>query len=178
MCGLALWQFVSKWWKKVHLGINHHSIEPLNGRVNLNLHSQRQEKMNNLMSYLHWACMHTCKILLTKENIWNLPSPIVSNLLICGSVLSRTQKRLYLFGVCVTSFPLFLMHNREWDRGKDSWGEGYAYSGLDDRGVVRDHEDGYYGDGKRRKFNNGVRGVSEPECGTHICSELRRFTQL
>ena len=69
-----------------------------------------------------------------------------------------------------------MAHNREWDRGKDSWGEGYAYSGPDDRGVVRDHDD--YGDGKRRKFNNGVRGVDRPEYVTHICSGLRRFTQL
>lgn len=40
-----------------------------------------------------------------------------------------------------------MSYNREWDFGKD-W----------DRGHAREREDDeYYGDGKRRKYNNGVR---------------------
>ena len=50
-----------------------------------------------------------------------------------------------------------MTHHREWDRGKDSWGDAYAWSGQDDRPIGRDHDD--YGEGKRRKFNNGVRVV-------------------
>ncbi|KAF4576867.1 hypothetical protein EYR36_004847 [Pleurotus pulmonarius] len=42
---------------------------------------------------------------------------------------------------------------REWDRGKDAWNDGSAWG--DSRGNVRGREDDYYGDGKRRKFNNG-----------------------
>ena len=66
-----------------------------------------------------------------------------------------------LFVSCLVPLFYFTFHhpsmayNREWDRGKDSWNDGYAWSGQDDR-VVRDHDDGYSGDGKRRKFNNGV----------------------
>ncbi|KDQ33615.1 hypothetical protein PLEOSDRAFT_1091567 [Pleurotus ostreatus PC15] len=42
---------------------------------------------------------------------------------------------------------------REWDRGKDAWNDGSAWN--DSRGNVRGREEDYYGDGKRRKFNNG-----------------------
>lgn len=53
-----------------------------------------------------------------------------------------------------------MAYHREWDRGKDSWSEGYAWSAQDDKTVGREYDDGYYGDGKRRKFNNGVCAVS------------------
>jgi len=51
-------------------------------------------------------------------------------------------------------------HNRdrEWDRGKDSWQQD-DYSAWDDgpRGNSRGRDDDYYTEGKRRKYNNGVR---------------------
>ncbi|KAJ2930065.1 hypothetical protein H1R20_g7033, partial [Candolleomyces eurysporus] len=47
-------------------------------------------------------------------------------------------------------------NNREWDRGKDSWNDGYSgWSGNDHRNQVRQREDDYMGDPKRRKFNDG-----------------------
>jgi hypothetical protein len=51
-------------------------------------------------------------------------------------------------------------HNRdrEWDRGKDSWQQD-DYSSWNDgpRGATRGRDDDYYTEGKRRKYNNGVR---------------------
>lgn len=41
-----------------------------------------------------------------------------------------------------------MAYNREWDRGKDNWDNPRHHN--------RDGDDDYYGDGKRRKFNNGV----------------------
>ncbi|KAL1689723.1 hypothetical protein GGG16DRAFT_103534 [Schizophyllum commune] len=42
-----------------------------------------------------------------------------------------------------------MAYNREWDRGKDSWGSA-------SRPGVRPREEDYYGDPKRRKFNGGA----------------------
>lgn len=47
-----------------------------------------------------------------------------------------------------------MAYNRDWDKGKDSWGDSGAWT--TDRGGRGWDDD--YGDGKRRKFNNGVRG--------------------
>jgi RNA-binding protein 5/10 len=52
-----------------------------------------------------------------------------------------------------------MAYNREWDRGKDSWAHSNQWSTQDSRATVRGREEDYTGDGKRRKFNNGVRGV-------------------
>lgn len=49
-----------------------------------------------------------------------------------------------------------MAYNRDWDKGKDSWGDSGAWT--TDRGGRGWDDD--YGDGKRRKFNNGVRGPS------------------
>ena len=46
--------------------------------------------------------------------------------------------------------------NREWDQGKDNWNEA-AWNAPDAKTHVRQREEDYHGDGKRRKFNNGVR---------------------
>lgn len=48
-----------------------------------------------------------------------------------------------------------MAYNRDWDKGKDYWSD-QAYWPADNRGNVRGREDDYYGDGKRRKYNNGV----------------------
>ncbi|PFH47056.1 hypothetical protein AMATHDRAFT_68521 [Amanita thiersii Skay4041] len=48
-----------------------------------------------------------------------------------------------------------MAYNREWDRGKESWGEPAAWGATDTRTNVRSREDDYYGEGKRRRFNNG-----------------------
>ncbi|OJA14940.1 hypothetical protein AZE42_09376 [Rhizopogon vesiculosus] len=45
-----------------------------------------------------------------------------------------------------------MAHNRDWDKGKDNWGDSGAW--FADRGG-RGRDDDSYGDGKRRKFNNG-----------------------
>ncbi|TCD59819.1 hypothetical protein EIP91_011398 [Steccherinum ochraceum] len=71
-----------------------------------------------------------------------------------------------------------MAYNREWDRGKDTyadpqaqaWGSN-AYNnyngggwdeGYNQRGNVRGREDEQYGDGKRRKFNNGGYDAPQP----------------
>jgi hypothetical protein len=43
-----------------------------------------------------------------------------------------------------------MAYNRDWDKGKDNWGDSEAWTDRGGRG--RDDD---YGDGKRRKFNNG-----------------------
>ena len=48
-----------------------------------------------------------------------------------------------------------MAYNRDWDKGKDYWPD-QGYWPADGRGNVRGREDDYYGDGKRRKHNNGV----------------------
>ncbi|KAH8102847.1 hypothetical protein BXZ70DRAFT_926798 [Cristinia sonorae] len=70
--------------------------------------------------------------------------------------------------------PHTMAYNREWDRGKDgyddsgAWNDYNSYngnSGWNDnsytRGNVRGREDEQYGDGKRRKYNNG--GYDAPQ---------------
>ncbi|GLB35284.1 putative glycine rich nucleic binding domain containing protein [Lyophyllum shimeji] len=53
--------------------------------------------------------------------------------------------------------------NREWDQGKDAWAES-SWGGADLRSNVRPREDDYYGEGKRRKFNNGgFQGFDAPQ---------------
>ncbi|KAG6376046.1 hypothetical protein JVT61DRAFT_2014 [Boletus reticuloceps] len=47
-----------------------------------------------------------------------------------------------------------MAYNRDWDKGKDYWPD-QGYWPADNRGNVRGREDDYYGDGKRRKYNNG-----------------------
>ena len=51
-----------------------------------------------------------------------------------------------------------MAYNREWDKGKDTWDDGaaYSWSAQDPRSHIREREEDYYADGKRRKFNNGV----------------------
>ena len=50
---------------------------------------------------------------------------------------------------------LVMAYNREWDQGKDHWNEA-AWNGPDLKHIRQGEED-YHGEGKRRKFNNGVR---------------------
>jgi hypothetical protein len=51
-----------------------------------------------------------------------------------------------------------MAYNREWDRGKDNWNDENWNGGGPS--YARQRDDEYYGDGKRRKFNNGVSGLS------------------
>ena len=55
-----------------------------------------------------------------------------------------------------TRVALIMAYNREWDRGKDNWDDS-TWNDYQGKGNVRGREDDYYGEGKRRKFNNGVR---------------------
>ena len=48
-----------------------------------------------------------------------------------------------------------MAYNREWDRGKDNWGD-QNWNEYAQHGNIRGREDEYYGEGKRRKFNDGV----------------------
>lgn len=52
-----------------------------------------------------------------------------------------------------------MAYNREWDRGKDSWNDSGSWNEYQNRGNVRGRDEEYYGEGKRRKYNNGVRGA-------------------
>lgn len=58
--------------------------------------------------------------------------------------------------VPTTTLLTTMAYNRDWDKGKDYYSD-QAYWPADNRGNVRGREDDYYGDGKRRKYNNGVR---------------------
>lgn len=52
-----------------------------------------------------------------------------------------------------------MAYNREWDKGNESWG-GNEYNHWNNGGgssSIRGREEDYYHEGKRRKFNNGVR---------------------
>ena len=73
-----------------------------------------------------------------------------------------------------------MAYNREWDRGKDSWAHSNQWSTQDSRATVRGREEDYTGDGKRRKFNNGVRGVLPTfYVSLHpITQGLRRYPKL
>ena len=53
--------------------------------------------------------------------------------------------------------------DREWDRGKDFWQQD-DYSSWNDgpRGNTRGRDDDYHTEGKRRKYNNGVRPLTKP----------------
>ncbi|KIO13245.1 hypothetical protein M404DRAFT_565827 [Pisolithus tinctorius Marx 270] len=46
-----------------------------------------------------------------------------------------------------------MAYNRDLDKGKDSWGD-YGSWDTEDR-PARGRDDDYYGEGKRRKYNNG-----------------------
>lgn len=59
-----------------------------------------------------------------------------------------------------------MAYNRDWDKGKDNWGDSGAWA-TDRGGRGRDDD---YGDGKRRKFNNGVRGPSVKLMPFLICA--------
>ena len=48
-----------------------------------------------------------------------------------------------------------MAYNREWDRGKDAW-QDQSWNEYNARGNVRGRDEDYYGEGKRRKYNDGV----------------------
>ena len=53
--------------------------------------------------------------------------------------------------------------DREWDRGKDYWQqEDYPSWNDGPRGNTRGRDDDYHTEGKRRKYNNGVRLFVKP----------------
>jgi hypothetical protein len=62
-----------------------------------------------------------------------------------------------------------MAYNREWDQGKDSWLGAAAWHDGAGRGNVRQRDDDFHGEGKRRKFNNGVR----PTKPSAACSLMR-----
>lgn len=66
----------------------------------------------------------------------------------------------------ITSHPFPMAYNREWDRGKDPWNDN-AWS-ADSRANPRGRDDDYYGEGKRRKFNNGVRIHTLPSYSCYL----------
>lgn len=58
-----------------------------------------------------------------------------------------------------------MAYNRDWDNGKDSWnGTGYDNTSWNNGGgrdnVRSRDDDDYYNEGKRRKYNNGVRAAA------------------
>ena len=52
-----------------------------------------------------------------------------------------------------------MAYNREWDQGKDTWAANGQWDEGGSSGNVRERDDDYYGEGKRRKFNDGVRSA-------------------
>lgn len=55
-----------------------------------------------------------------------------------------------------------MAYNREWDRGNESWNNANYDNNAWNNGAgnIRSREDEYYGEGKRRKYNNGVRQLA------------------
>ncbi|KZT28608.1 hypothetical protein NEOLEDRAFT_1175903 [Neolentinus lepideus HHB14362 ss-1] len=53
-----------------------------------------------------------------------------------------------------------MAYNREWDRGKDQWGDSGAWNDNNGRGNIRGRDEDYHGEGKRRKYNDG--GYANP----------------
>jgi RNA-binding protein 5/10 len=49
-----------------------------------------------------------------------------------------------------------MAYNREWDQGKDHWNEA-TWNASDIKPHVRQREEDYHAEGKRRKYNDGVR---------------------
>lgn len=66
--------------------------------------------------------------------------------------------------ICHASIFALMAHNREWDKGKDTWNEGAAWGAAVSGSHIRAREEDFYGDGKRRKFNNGVCRAHAPHC--------------
>ncbi|THG92972.1 hypothetical protein EW026_g8122, partial [Hermanssonia centrifuga] len=54
-----------------------------------------------------------------------------------------------------------MAYNREWDRGKDASWNDPSWNDQSNRGQVRGREEDYYGEGKRRKYNNGGHDTSQ-----------------
>lgn len=50
-----------------------------------------------------------------------------------------------------------MAYNREWDQGKDAWNSNNQWNENPGAGYAREREEDYHGEGKRRKFNDGVR---------------------
>lgn len=83
-----------------------------------------------------------------------------------GQVQSQVSEfATHLGAFAHTSTITMSYHNRdrEWDRGKDPWQQD-DYSSWNDgsRGNTRGRDDDYYTEGKRRKYNNGVRFLAVP----------------
>jgi hypothetical protein len=71
-----------------------------------------------------------------------------------------------------------MAYNREWDQGKDAWNNyANAWAGGSSSGAgVRPREDDYYGEGKRRKYNDGV--CLTQGNAIYLCSRFRRVLKV
>ena len=59
--------------------------------------------------------------------------------------------------VCEKTLRSAIMaYNREWDHGKDAWHDSGAWSDASGKVNVHPRNEEPYGEGKRRKYNNGV----------------------
>lgn len=76
----------------------------------------------------------------------------------CGSRVSESAVHSDALTHPLTITMSYHNRDREWDRGKDYWQQD-DYSSWNDgpRGSTRNRDDDYYTEGKRRKYNNGVR---------------------
>jgi hypothetical protein len=57
-----------------------------------------------------------------------------------------------------------MAYNREWDRGKEAWNDQSWNNDYAAHGNVRERDEEYYSEGKRRKYNDGVRDWYTEEC--------------
>lgn len=82
-------------------------------------------------------------------------------LTVSGHGEMRREGCCCLFALISLSYNHLLLatmaYNREWDRGKDNWDDPHSWNEYQGRGQVRGRDEDYYAEGKRRKFNNGVR---------------------
>jgi RNA-binding protein 5/10 len=61
-----------------------------------------------------------------------------------------------------------MSYSRDWDKGKSAWDDSGDWGDTGGRGNVRLRDEDHQGDGKRRKYNNGVRFIGETVF--HVCS--------
>ncbi|GJF00770.1 RNA-binding protein [Phanerochaete sordida] len=67
-----------------------------------------------------------------------------------------------------------MAYNREWDKGKETW-QDPSWAEYNVRANVRGREEDYYGEGKRRKYNDG--GYTAPAGAGHDDSGYEIYTQ-
>jgi len=77
----------------------------------------------------------------------------------CALEIGKTKYLFVSLFQSLTSHATIIFsmaYSRDWDKGKSAWGDAGAWGDGSGRGHFRPRDEDYQGDGKRRKYNNGV----------------------